>query len=214
MNRKYSLALVLCMVILGTIPTAIAVTGHNLVMGFEEGDQFQYTYSNSETGDKFDFYAEVETVPIVNENISDYYQIYGSALIASYYYENGTEIVPLSVPYLLWGAMPIGNWSFIQGLFENHPTYDFQFINTASEWGFHYDEEFTGVTRTTTTRYSKTDGAFTLYKVVDDPEVGATKTIQVVREGFGTGIDSTLIIVGVVGVVAIIAIAAIVMKRR
>ena len=209
MGKTSRILLVLCALILGSVSSSAAVTGHNLHWGFEIGDQFHYRYrGNTNLSDK-DFYVEVDSLPTIPSNVSSIYDIDFSSLNYSYYYEDGTEMDF----YMSWIAMPIGNWSLIQELLNATAHLpDIQWINTLSEWGFRSTETYTTLERTTTLKFSKGDGIMTLYQLVDESTVLPNTTMEIRRRDFSS-IPYLYIGIGV-GAFAVIAIVVVVMKRR
>ncbi len=200
--------LVVCALVIGSASPTTAVTNHNLAWGFEVGDQFHYRYSGDFILGVIDFYVEIDSLQTIPINVTSYLEISFSSSHYTYYYENGTEMLMS----LSWGAVPIGNWSLIQVLLNETSPIDYDLIDTESEWGVIYTEEYTTLVRTVTVKFSKTDGVMSLYHVVDDPEMGENTTFQIERRD-AQPIPYLYIGVGVV-VVAIIAIVLVVMRRR
>lgn len=200
--------LVVCALVIGSASSTAAVTNHNLEWGFEVGYQFHYRYSGSFVIGVIDFYVEIDSLPTIPTNVTSYLEISFSSSHYTFYYENGTEMrMSLS-----WGAMPIGNWPLIKVILNETSPIDYDWIDTDSEWGVVYTEEYTALIRIVTVRFSKTDGIMNLYHVVDDPEIGENMTLQIARRD-AQPIPYLYIGVGVV-VVAIIAIVLVVIRRR
>ncbi len=200
--------LVVCALVIGAASPTTAVTNHNLAWGFEVGDQFHYRYSGGFILGVIDFYIEIDSRPTIPTNVTSYLEISISSSHYTCYYENSTKM-DISPP---WGAMPIGNWPLIQVILNETSPNDYDWIDTDSEWGVIYTEEYTALVRTVTVRFSKTDGIMNLYHMVDDPEMGENTTLQIARRD-AQPIPYLYIGVGVV-VVAIIAIVLVVMRRR
>jgi len=215
MRERLHILLIVCALILGSVSSVVAVTDHNLKWGFEVGDQFHYGYSGdySYFGDlelgAFDFYVEIDSLPTIPNNVTWYHEI---ILSPSYHYtfylENGTELFGL----LPWGGLPIGNWSLIQEFVNSTSELRYQWINTIAEWGIIQIEDDTTMVRTTTIKFSKTDGVMNLHRVVEDPEVGLTIAAQITRKGVQS-IPYLYVGIGV-GIVVLVLIIAVAVKRR
>lgn len=199
--------------ILGITPTTIAVTGNNLDWGFEVGDQFHYHYSHSGANEEFDFYVEIDTIiPIADPTSTDINAFLFLGAF-SYYFENGSALLT-PVYGLRWLALPIGNWSLFSDLAISPGWGEGDgvvIIDTASEFGFSHSTTVLGNTETDSGTFSKADGVMNYYREAYQSSAG-TWTMQIVREGYGTGIELYLVIGGVGAVVAVVGI--IVFKKR
>lgn len=217
MRKRISILLVFCILVIGTASSVAAITNHNLQWGFEVGDQFHYTYSGDSTLGHTNFYVEIDAIPTIPTDVIESSEIRLSYEHYSFYQEDGTEMLSIQP----WGIFPIGNWPLVQELFENSSSSDYEWINTATEWGFTYttthpdwdpDNGAVSVDTTITGKFSKIDGAMNLYREVNDPSVGLTKTGQITRDGVQS-IPYLYIGIGA-GIVAILVIVVVVMKRR
>lgn len=211
MSKKIGLLLIAYVLVLISVTQVTAITNHNLEWGIDVGDQFHYTVSGPTYIGFPDYYVEINSVTPIPEDVSGTYDISPSLIGYSYYYENGTVMsMHMSIP---WTVVPIGNWTLIQELMGTPPYGEYSWINTASEWGVTYTENWSTIVRTTTVTFSKTDGVLNLYRVVDDPEIGLTIGSQIVRKGVQSLLP-ILLIGGGVGIVVLAVIGIVYMKHR
>jgi hypothetical protein len=199
---------ILSVVILVCASSTVAITNHNLQWGFEVGDQFHYRYYGELVLGTLDFYIEINSLPTIPDNVTSYNEIILSPMDFSYYYDDGTEM-HLAIP---WGAAPIGNWTLVQELVNNSISYELQWINTTDEWGGNFIQENETLVRTTTIKYSKTDGALNLFRVDENPVVGVKTRVEVTR--INDQIELHLPIEIGLGIVAMVVIVIVVRRRR
>jgi len=237
MSERLCILLIVCALILGSVSSVAAVTNHNLEWGFEVEDQFNYRLTEDMTNPSYtrtlDLYLEIDSLPSIPTNVTSFTEMEMVSPHYTWYYENGTELSSSNIGYTpMWSAVPIGNLSLVQELLDDYSSHTFEWIDTLTEWGVTFSEEYDTLFKTTTIKYSKTDGVMSLYHLVQEPTTGPIITIHLIRDGFesttsptttntpfspgGDGFDQTLVLVVGIGggLIAISIIALVVMKRR
>ena len=213
MRDRLYILLIVCALILGSISSVTAATNHNLEWGFEVGDQFHYRYTGDTIDPRWiigtlDLYVEINSLPTIPINVTTYSEITFTMVSPHYtwYNENGTE----AHETMSWTAFPIGNWSCVHEILNSTSSQIFEEINTPTEWGIRFLDDYTTLISTTTVKFSKTDGVMTLYQVIEEPTLGPITTIDLVRIGFQSSSNTYLYI----GIVVLVLTIAVVMKRR
>ncbi|MFW9789303.1 MAG: hypothetical protein ACFFE2_16185 [Candidatus Thorarchaeota archaeon] len=212
MKMKLSILLVMCALIVGSASSVVAVTNHNLEWGCEVGDRFHYRYSGNGGNEVIEFFVEIDSLPVIPSDVVSYFDIMISSLYYTCYYENGTEML-MSLP---WAAVPIGNWQLVQDFVNETSPNNMQWINTLSEWGAIIVEQYSTVTRTSTIKFSKTDGVMTYYRIVEDSTEGPTVTMMEVTRSGLQSVPSTLILqmVSIGSVIAIVIVIVLIFMSK
>ncbi len=151
---------ILLIVSFGLVSSSVAFTNHNLYWAFEIGASFDYSFSDTENGISYGFYVVADGLPSIPDNVTSFHTIVFTTDMDQYsaYFSNGSEL-----SYVIWSAIPVGNWSVIQQLAE--ASYDYDWINTSTVWGWEKVETFPEATKTTTVEFSKSDGAMNRYRM-------------------------------------------------
>ncbi|MHA2426357.1 MAG: hypothetical protein ACXAEF_16325 [Candidatus Thorarchaeota archaeon] len=221
-SRYVILSLLMLALVIGTTES---ITDHNLYWGIEINDIFNYRlelrFSDSSRNEDFDYFVEVDSLPAIPENVTDFPYIGSSSgnewnTYFSFFFMNETEITPLtSVHNLHWSAYPLGNWSFVEDYVISELDTDYwevQQLNTETEWGLIITADEFNAIHTDTARYSKDDGALNFLEMKWQYDDGRFRKVRTIRVGEDIPAQ---VIVGVVAVsIGLLVTALVVLKKR
>lgn len=220
-------------IMVGAALLALLVTGvsaaqsQGLHWGYEEGQQYYFI--------ERDWNIDQTELPAMNFMLmrSDYPSIPDPLTNSSYlpwtafqvYFTDG-RLATSQQP--IWGpgaAVPIGNWSLLSKVFENHYTNtsiwgnatSFRLVEDSETWGFIFvrtNNALPDTNSTTHVSYSKQDGVL-VSNLQQVYELGnETLTTSFIRLPMSPELQTTLTIGGVLGVVAIAIVIYVRLRRR
>lgn len=160
----------------GLVSSSVAFTNHSLYWAFEVGASFDYLFSDTENGISYGFYVVVDGLPSIPDNVTSFHTIVFTTDMDQYYayFTNGSEL-----SYVIWSAIPVGNWSVIKQLAE--ASYDYDWIDISTAWGWEKVDTFPEATKTTTVEFSKSDGVMNRYRIVTEWST-ATYVMEIARD--------------------------------
>jgi hypothetical protein len=188
--------------------------------GLEEGNTIGYSYHFDYpdiTPVSFHFYVTIDSLPVIQDGISETHQVVLNENFFTMRFDNGTELEP-SVSYPIT-AIPVGNWTLLQQIVDpmffgiGHHLSQTEWIDTFDEWGFKLIHIWNVYYRTEVVfRFSKFDGGLNVFRgetVDEDLEV---QYLDITRDGLQ--FPGTILIIIGGGLIAAVIVLSIVISRR
>ena len=227
MNKTLvSILIVFCLI--GLLPTlGSAATNQGLEWGVEVGDRFDYhvrqnDYSQPAYSFEFDCYFVVESLPTIQDNISEIIHpiIFNVTPDANLYFANGTaaNLWKSAFPQMI---VPVGNWSLWSVLLEDYAAntslFHYDSINiseTATSWTWIASSQFAEtnqVSREETATFRKSDGVLNNYHLISFYSYGDKKgEYRITRAGYFPQLGTYLLLVGF----GVAIVAAVILYRK
>ncbi|MBD3407936.1 MAG: hypothetical protein GF411_17580 [Candidatus Lokiarchaeota archaeon] len=188
--------------------------------GIEENTRYEFHLIIRNPGGQFigrnipqsleiDLYAVFEDVPnIPNDMTSSYFPI----ISAQIYFQNGSSFQSLSVSPL-FSAVPVGNWTHIQSIFEEYDIQDTTYFQDAGTWGVEQQSWIANYRYNSIFVFSKEDGANTLFEyiITDSSDNSEVLFLQVSR---GNAFDPVIVVSAIVIGVEVGAVILIIAKVK
>ncbi len=195
------------------------VNPSGLRWGLEEGDTIGYTWRSDYPDiepESFHLYMTIDFLPVIQDNISETYQVVLTEQFFTMRFDNGTELEP-SISYPL-AAFPVGNWTLLQQTVDpfffgyGHPLSQISWIDTADEWGFKLTYTWDIYRAEVVFRFSRVDGALNVFRGESLDENLQVGYLEITRDGLGLPENVIVILIG--GEIAAVIVLSILAARR
>lgn len=221
MKRALHVLLVLSFVTMFIVSPVAAATSQGLEWGYTSGDQWNFDITSVTEGvtdmDEviyFESTGGLSTIP----NILDSWLLMPKPTF-DITWANGTSLGWSALIFIFYffvtdtWAVPIGNYTLLGELYEDHPLYNGTVYNSGSFWGMDLTDDSLGDTVTIHVDYLKDDGFLAHWTVST-----SNGTLTMVRQGLPSFdivgfIQDNMLLVAGAGVVVIL-LAVVCLRRR
>ena len=221
MKRALQALLALSFVAMFIVSPVAAATSQGLEWGINVGDQWNFNITSITEGvtdiDEVMYFEATGGLSTIHNILTDWTLMPTPTFDITW--ENGTSLGWSALIFIFYGivvdrwAVPIGNYTLLGELYDDHPFYNGTVYNAGNYWGMDLTENFIGSDITVHVDFLKADGFLAHWTVST-----VNGSLNMVRQGLPSFdivgfIQDNLLLVGA-GVVIVLLLAVVCLRRR